>query len=155
MRGNEAPALRIVVQNAGQFHVALKGDGVGDSFADQIVANADPVQLINAVNEVWTMTSLLGFEALIRNTPVTCLGTPFYAGWGLTTDMGIIPKRRSALPTLAQLTHACLIDYPRYYGPVSKLPCPVEVALDRLTSGDIPQPSLPLRLLSKLQSLLK
>jgi capsular polysaccharide export protein len=38
--------------------------------------------LINQVNEVWTMTSLLGFEALIRGKSVTCLGLPFYCGWG-------------------------------------------------------------------------
>ena len=38
------------------------------------------------------MTSLMGFEALLRGIPVTTLGTPFYAGWGLTTDLGPIPK---------------------------------------------------------------
>ncbi len=36
--------------------------------------------------QVWTMTSLLGFEALLRGKPVTCLGAPFYVeSWGLTT----------------------------------------------------------------------
>ena len=46
-------------------------------FADQIVEQADPVALIGAVHEVWTMTSLLGFEALIRGVPVTVTGAPF------------------------------------------------------------------------------
>ncbi|MGR3660534.1 MAG: capsular polysaccharide biosynthesis protein, partial [Paracoccaceae bacterium] len=108
--------------------------------ADLVLKNTNPIALINAVDEVWTLTSLLGFEALIRTTPVTCLGTPFYAGWGLTADFGDIPQRRNSRPTLAMLVHACLIDYPRYFDPVSKRPCPVEVALDRLETGNIPKP---------------
>ena len=35
-------------------------------YADMIVADVDASQLIDAVDEVWTMTSLLGFEALLR-----------------------------------------------------------------------------------------
>ena len=97
------------------------------------------------------MTSLLGFEALVRGAPVTTLGAPFYAGWGLTRDLGPTPSRRTARPDLAQLVHAALIAYPRYWDPVSRLPCPVEVALDRLAGGEIPHPSRLNRALSKLQ----
>ncbi len=32
-------------------------------------------------------------------------------------------ERRNARPTLAQLVHSVLIDYPRYFDPVSGLPC--------------------------------
>lgn len=119
--------------------------------ADSIVAQADPAALLAEVQEVWTMTSLLGFEALVRGVPVTCLGAPFYAGWGLTRDLGPVPPRRSARPDLAQLVHAALIAYPRYWDPVSCRPCPVEVALDRLASGEIPHPGRMNRLLSRLQ----
>ncbi len=126
-----------------------------------IARNADPIALIDACDEVWTMTSLLGFEALLRHKQVTCLGAPFYAGWGLTTDLGPIPDRRLRAPdghplprpSLAQLVHATLIAYPRYYDPVTKRPCPPEVAVDRLASGKLPNPGLPLRLLAKLQGL--
>jgi len=103
------------------------------------------------VQEVWTMTSLLGFEAVLRGVPVTCLGAPFYAGWGLTRDLGATPSRRTARPDLTQLVHAALVAYPRYWDPVSRRPCPVEVALDRLASGDIPYPGRLNRALSKLQ----
>jgi capsular polysaccharide export protein len=61
--------------------------------------------LINQVNEVWTMTSLLGFEALIRGKSVTCLGLPFYCGWGLTRDRQEVP-RRHARPDILGLIHA-------------------------------------------------
>ena len=124
-----------------------------------IARHAGPVALIDACDEVWTMTSLLGFEALLRGKKVTCLGAPFYAGWGLTTDLGPIPLRRKQAtdghplprPTLAHLAHAALIGYPRYYDPVSRRPCPPEVAIDRLAAGTMPHPGLPLRLLAQLQ----
>jgi capsular polysaccharide export protein len=118
---------------------------------DVTPSHADPIALLAKVQEVWTMTSLLGFEALIRGIPVTCLGAPFYAGWGLTKDLGPVPRWRSARPDLAQLAHAALIAYPRYWDPVSRRPCPPEVALDRLASGNIPRPGRTNRLLSKLQ----
>jgi capsular polysaccharide export protein len=119
--------------------------------ADLVLDRADPAALLAEVQEVWTMTSALGFEALIREIPVTCLGAPFYAGWGLTRDLGAVPGRRTARPDLVQLAHAALIAYPRYWDPVSRRPCPPEVALDRLASGEIPHPGRTNRLLSKLQ----
>ena len=122
--------------------------------ADLVLAKADPIGLIEACDEVWTMTSLLGFEALLRGTPVTCLGTPFYAGWGLTRDLGAVPDRRAARPGLSALAHAVLISYPRYFDPVTGLPCPPEVVVDRLIGGDIPRPGPGNRSLAKLQGLL-
>ncbi|WP_456385890.1 capsular polysaccharide biosynthesis protein [Profundibacter sp.] len=122
-----------------------------DQLANITVKNADPIALIDAVDEVWTMTSLLGFEALLRGKSVTCLGTPFYAGWGLTRDLGTIPDRRIARPTLAQLAHAILIDYPRYFDPVTEQPCPVEVIIERLQNSTLPRERTSLRLLAKLQ----
>lgn len=120
-------------------------------FADMVLPHADPAALIEACEEVWTMTSLLGFEALIRGRRVTCLGTPFYAGWGLTRDLGPVPYRRQARPRLAALAHAALIAYPRCFDPRTGLPCPPEVLAARLAQGDIARPGAALRLLSKLQ----
>ena len=122
--------------------------------ADLLVPHADPAALIDAVDEVWTMTSLLGFEALLRGKRVTCLGTPFYAGWGLTQDLGRIPARRQARPTMLALAHAALVAYPRYFDPVSGLPCPVEVVAERLARGAVSQAGLGNRLLAKAQGLL-
>ena len=119
--------------------------------ADAVLSGVDPAALLDQVQEVWTMTSLTGFEALVRGLSVTCLGAPFYAGWGLTRDLGPVPARRTARPDLTQLVHAALIAYPRYWDPVSRRPCPVEVAMDRLASGDIPHPGRANRALSKLQ----
>jgi capsular polysaccharide export protein len=120
------------------------------ALADLVVTAADPAALLAMVQEVWTMTSLLGFEALLRAVPVTCLGAPFYAGYGLTRDLGPVPAWR-APADLATLAHAALIAYPRYWDPVSRRPCPPEVALDRLAIGTVPHPGRLNRLLSKAQ----
>ncbi len=125
--------------------------GSGTAAADLVLANADPIALIEACDAVWTMTSLLGFEALLRGKPVTCLGTPFYAGWGLTTDFGTVPTRRQARPALAALAHAVLIAYPRYHDPKTNQPCPPEIIVERLAAGDIPLPGRLNRSLAKLQ----
>ncbi|WP_232796499.1 capsular polysaccharide biosynthesis protein [Roseovarius salinarum] len=126
-------------------------DGVLKGLADVVIRGADPATLLPEVDEVWTMTSLLGFEALLRGLPVTTTGAPFYAGWGLTRDLGRTPARRAARPGLAGLVHAALIDYPRYFDPVTHRPCPVEVAVDRLATGQIPHPGPLNRALAKVQ----
>lgn len=122
--------------------------------ADVILPDGDPAPAIAAADEVWTMTSTLGFEALLRGKPVTCLGTPFYAGWGLTRDLGPVPARRRARPGLAALAHACLIAYPRYRDPATGLPCPPEIIVERLARGQVAPARRGLRLLSKLQGLM-
>lgn len=121
--------------------------------ADRVASRADPVALIEAVDEVWTMTSTLGFEALLRGKPVTVTGAPFYAGWGLTRDIGWVPGRRQARPDIVQLAHAVLIAYPRYYDPLTRRPCPPEVVVDRLAHGPLPRAGLGNRALAKLQGL--
>ncbi|WP_375247452.1 capsular polysaccharide biosynthesis protein [Planktomarina temperata] len=119
-------------------------------YCDIIAADCDPISLINQVDEVWTMTSLLGFEALIRGKAITCLGLPFYSGWGLTHDRHEL-QRRQARPDILGLIHACLIEYPRYFDPMSKLPCPPEVVIERLAAAaDLPQ-AWYLRPLAKIQ----
>lgn len=129
---------------------AVKAGGLADITATR----CDPAALLGQVDELWTMTSLMGFEALLRGVPVTTLGAPFYAGWGLTTDRGPVPERRTARPGLAGLVHAALIDYPRYRDPVTGLPCPVEVVVARLASGAVPRPGPLNRTLSRLQGLM-
>ena len=107
------------------------------------------------------MTSLLGFEALLRGKAVTCLGAPFYAGWGLTVDLAPVPLRRRQAPDghplprppLWQLVHAALIAYPRYIDPLDRRPCPPETAVARLARGTIAKTGLHLRMLAKAQGI--
>ena len=83
--------------------------------ADQVVVDADIIDCLDAVDEVHTMTSLTGFEALLRDKPVVTYGLPFYAGWGLTIDK-ISLDRRSAKLTLDALVYGVLCVYARYVG---------------------------------------
>lgn len=122
-------------------------------WADHVAPDMPITSLLDQVDHVWTMTSLTGFEALLREVPVTTLGVPFYAGWGLTTDLCPIPDRRRQVVSLEGLAHAALIGYPRYIDPVTGQPCPVEVVLERLATGKTYR-SPQLRILSKAQGLL-
>ncbi|MEY1554840.1 capsular polysaccharide biosynthesis protein [Yoonia sp. R2331] len=147
------PAAVILYKPHPDVEAGLRPGIVPDAgdLADVVLSGVDPIAALDHVDEVWTMTSLLGFEALLRGKSVTCLGTPFYAGWGLTDDRAMPLARRAATPDLIALTHAVLIDYPRYFDPVTGMACPVEVVVERLQTGDVPRPGRGNRLLSKLQ----
>lgn len=88
-------------------------------YADQVVTHANVLDCINEVDEVHTMTSLAGFEALLRGKKVYCYGLPFYANWGLTIDEMNLPRRQRQL-TLNQLIAGTLIYYPLYINPNTK-----------------------------------
>lgn len=84
--------------------------------ADGCVNDANIIDCILAADEVHTMTSLSGFEALLHGRVVHCYGGPFYAGWGLTVDHFALPAR--GRPTsLDGLVHAVMLAYPRYVLP--------------------------------------
>jgi capsular polysaccharide export protein len=102
-------------------------------FADMVLTKGDIRPLYAGVDALHTITSLAGFEALLRGLPVTCWGKPFYAGWGLTTDMENLERRQRRL-TLEELVAGSLILYPRYQDPETGLPCPPEVLLERLAN---------------------
>lgn len=104
----------------------------GLELANKIISDVPIAALLQMVDEVHVNTSLTGFEALLRNKPVTTYGVPFYAGWGLTTDLGPVPPRRTARRTIDELSAAALLIYPRYLDPITGLPCPAEVVVDRL-----------------------
>jgi capsular polysaccharide export protein len=69
-------------------------------------------------DEVHTMTSTVGFEAILRQVPVVTYGLPFYAGWGLTMDRLSCPRRSRRL-TVTELLAGAMICYPRYLNPAS------------------------------------
>ena len=96
--------------------------------ADLIVTDANIDACIDACDSLATMTSLAGFEALMRHKTVITYGGPFYAGWGLTEDR--LPfERRTRTLSLDALVAATLILYPRYIHPPTRLPCrPEEIA---------------------------
>lgn len=98
--------------------------------ADHVVADADVAACISTVDAVHVLTSLAGFEALLRNKQVVTYGTPFYAGWGLTTDV-CAPSRGRVL-SLDQLVAGALVFYPLYLDPQTQLPVDATTFVQRL-----------------------
>jgi capsular polysaccharide export protein len=109
-------------------------------FADAVVENVSTAALLAGIDELHTLTSLAGFEALLRRRRVVVYGRPFYAGWGLTTDMAAIDRRRRL--SLEELVAGVLILYPRYLDPVTRLPCGPEVVIERLDHPELWRPGL-------------
>ena len=122
-------------------------------FCDQILENDNISDVLAQIDAVHTITSLTGFEALLRGRNVTTYGTPFYAGWGLTADLGKTPVRRQRQITVEELGHRTLIDYPRYWDPVTKSITTVEGIIHRLETDGLPRPAPFYRLLSKVQGI--
>ncbi|WP_407330954.1 capsular polysaccharide biosynthesis protein [Enterovibrio sp. 27052020O] len=124
------------------------------SCADVVVTDIAMNTLLSQIDEVHTMTSLTGFEALLRGKSVTTYGMPFYAGWGLTQDKLKCERRQRQL-SLHELIAGTLILYPTYIDPVSRQLCTVEQALERLAqmkAGDVKVKDYKLQILLALKS---
>ena len=116
----------------------LSGNRQGHIEQEIIDACVDEVQRLISIdsciavaNEVHTLTSGAGFDALIRGKKVFTYGMPFYAGWGLTTDYRTC-ERRTTIRSLDELVAASLILFPRYISPKTGEFCEVEQTLEEL-----------------------
>ena len=98
---------------------------------DALVTDVPMGDLLQAVEQVHVMTSLTGFEALLRQKKVVCYGSPFYAGWGLTADHLPHPRRQRIL-SLRQLVAGALLAYAAYIHPQSRQRMEAEAALEIL-----------------------
>lgn len=109
-----------------------------------VILSAEPVSaasILSAVDEVWTVASQFGFDALLRDIPVRCYAAPFYAGWGLTDDRmasyarGIVAKRRTGTRSVDQLAAAAFIHYPIYRDPQTWQVRDVFQTIDAVVAG--------------------
>jgi len=80
--------------------------------------------LENAI-AVHTVSSTMGFEAILAGHKPHVFGKPFYAGWGLTQDYFPIDRRQRPL-TRAQLFVGAMIKYPKWYDPITDTLCPLK-----------------------------
>ncbi|MFT9121419.1 MAG: capsular biosynthesis protein [Zymomonas mobilis subsp. pomaceae] len=120
-----------------------------EQYADVIIRNYPINAFFDQIDAIHVWTSLAGFEALLRGCEVVCHGIPFYAGWGLTHDLGVIPNRRKRCLTLTELAAVTLILYPRYLDPVTGMPCSPEILIERL----IKTPKAKMTLVTRLRQL--
>ncbi|EAH4637170.1 capsular polysaccharide biosynthesis protein [Campylobacter jejuni] len=109
--------------------VGLKDETLILEFCDEIVKDCSIDSAIKIADEIHTITSTSGFDALLRAKKVFTYGMPFYAGWGLTKDKHKCERRTRKL-SLEELVAGALITYPRYINPKTKTLCEIEVCLD-------------------------
>ncbi|KJF71937.1 capsular biosynthesis protein [Agrobacterium arsenijevicii] len=93
---------------------------------------------LETIDHVYTITSLLGFEALLRGKRVTCLGLPFYAGWGATDDRQDTQRRTREL-NVFQIFAGSYLLHSRYFHPLTGAEISLEDAITlmhQLIRGD-------------------
>jgi capsular polysaccharide export protein len=129
------PEAYIVYKPHPDVMAGLRARGIRENevrrCCDALVTDAAMGDLLMAVDEVHVLTSLAGFEALLRGKRVICYGTPFYSGWGLTMDVVPISRRCRRL-SLDELVAGVLIEYPLYLSRGSNALITPEQALDEL-----------------------
>lgn len=111
-------------------------DPVAAGLADRVIVGGSLLALVERADAVHVLSSLTGFEALLREREVVVHGQPFYAGWGLTRDLAPAIARRGRVLSLDALVAGALILAPRYRDPVTLLPCPAEILVARLAAGE-------------------
>ncbi|MFC0821028.1 capsular polysaccharide biosynthesis protein [Moraxella marmotae] len=128
--------LWIKTHPAGKGYLAT-ADGVG------ILSDAcNPIALLEQVDAVFTVSSHMGFEALMLGKTVHCFGVSWYCGFGLTDDTFIqnlplyqkLRQRYQAFGavSVAQLFFASYIAYSHYADPATGKGCDIETVMDYL-----------------------
>lgn len=136
------PHARLLLRTHPDTRFGKKSGVLARLQLDDVEVVADhchPHALLSRVEAVYTVSSQLGFEALLLGKPVYCFGMPFYAGWGLTVDSKQC-ERRKVQVSLPQLAAAALILYPRYLDPVLGQRCEVEEVLAIIARQQRPAP---------------
>ena len=110
---------------------ASKAERQAPQVADLVLREAAIQQLFSQVDAVHVLTSLAGFEALLRGVEVHTWGLPFYSGWGLTHSVHPCARRERRL-SLDELVYGALIAYPRYVSLRSGWQITPEQAIDEL-----------------------
>jgi len=113
------------------LRVSGKNEDEARHWCNEVLTHGSIADILDQVDEVHVMTSLTGFEALLRGLRVVCYGQPFYSGYGLTHD--IVPLvRRTRRLSLDELVAGALILYPVYVSRTTGLQCEVEHAVSEL-----------------------
>ncbi|WP_086249274.1 capsular polysaccharide biosynthesis protein [Campylobacter vicugnae] len=91
-------------------------------YCDEVLEGVSMPTLLDLADEIHTMTSTSGLEAILRGKRVICYGRPFWAGWGLSDDKKPQPRRYRSLSSDELVAGAYLL-YPRYVHPLNLEAC--------------------------------
>ena len=122
------------------------------ALADHVATRAPLPELLSLAERVHAITSLAGLEALMRGTPVTCHGMPFYAGWGLTDDRAAC-ERRTRRATLEEVVAAAYVLHPSMVDPTTRRFCTPERLMQRIAGTPPTEWSVPVMLARRLLGL--
>lgn len=128
--------LRLARQNSPHAYIIYKphpdvvsGNRVGAvkttealKYCDEVLEGVSMPTLLDIADEIHTMTSTSGLEAILRKKRVICYGRPFWAGWGLSDDKNPQPRRYRSLSSDELIAGAYLL-YPRYIHPLNLEAC--------------------------------
>ncbi|WP_297986415.1 capsular polysaccharide biosynthesis protein [uncultured Campylobacter sp.] len=128
--------LRLARQNSPHAHIIYKphpdvvsGNRVGAvetiealKYCDEVLEGVSMPTLLDIADEIHTMTSTSGLEAILRKKRVICYGRPFWAGWGLSDDKKPQMRRYRSLSSNELIAGAYLL-YPRYIHPLNLEAC--------------------------------
>ncbi len=132
---DENPGARVLIKTHPESQQGFRnGYFTDDDLRDGVSFCADaisPWRLLEGAVGVYTVSSGLGFEAILAGHKPRVFGQPFYAGWGLTQDEFPLARRQRKL-TRAQLFAAAMILYPRWYDPYRDRLCELEDAISTL-----------------------
>lgn len=136
--------IKIAVNNYPEFetivkkHPDSKVNGYKSYISDEIIAqypnvitidyNANPYSLFEQVDKIFTVTSQMGFEALLANKEVHCFGNSFYSGRGLTIDSDNIKQKKSR--SLIDIFYAIYFTLTQYFHPTAGKSCDIFGAID-------------------------
>lgn len=142
--------------------VALDALQCADVIA-QDIAISECLLLLGERDKVHTISSLSGFEALVRGLNVVCYGLPFYAGFGLTEDIddvkynhtkrqAVFNRRKRSPLTIEELIFATLIDYPLYHLPHGYGLATPEQTIEFLYKNDQPKQNFAQKSIRKVKT---
>ena len=134
---NENPNAFIIYKIHPDVLANYRNDGIDSlnalKYCNMIAENISIGSCIDEADEIHTISSLCGFEALLKCKKVFTYGMPFYAGWGLTTDKRYCSRRTRKL-TLNEMIAGALILYPSYFNPKTKRKATVEEVIDIISN---------------------
>ena len=132
---SEHPQARIVIKTHPETLLGLRKGHFGPADATGRVSllgeAVSPWALLEGAIAVYTVSSQLGFEAILAGHRPRVFGQPFYAGWGLTAEEFPLPRRNRSL-TRVQIFAAAMILSPIWYDPCRDRLCSFEQAVDQL-----------------------
>lgn len=117
LAAKENPDAEILFRPHPEVYNSIRENKVSYNIFKELATISPPTtplpDVLKTADHVYVISSLSGFEAVLRGILTTVLGTPFYAGYGFTDDRASMP-RRTRSRSIEECFALAYIRYPRY-----------------------------------------